>query len=100
MAATKEAQNAAGLDVRAAVQAAQQFASNLFPSFHYRASLEEIEKTEDGKFWLVTLGFEPVKTGPGKSLNDILNPPKERFKIFKVSAKNGAVVSMKMRPVE
>jgi hypothetical protein len=92
--ATEEA-----IDVRAAVSAATKFASQLF-SPEQRASLEEVEKTEDGKFWLVTLGFESRNTGLNKSLADMLSPPKERFKIFRVNAKTGRVVSMKMRPVE
>ena len=87
------------VDVRAAVSAATEFASKLF-SAQQRASLEEVEKTEDGKFWLVTLGFEHLQTKLDKSLASILNPPRQRFKVFKVDAKTGRVVSMKMRPVE
>jgi hypothetical protein len=100
MPVAKEAQHEEKLDVRAAVAAARQFASNLFPPAYYQISLEEIEKSEDGKFWLVTLGFEPVKSGVNKTLADILNPPKERFKVFKVNTRTGTVVSMKMRPME
>ena len=52
-------------------------------------SLEEIELTDDRKSWLVTLGHPRSYLGTTKD-----------FKIIKVDAETGEVLSMKMRIVE
>ena len=55
-------------------------------------SVEELELTEDAKYWIVTLGYiEPARTlaftGP------------KSFKTFKIDATTGDVLSMKIREV-
>jgi len=55
----------------------------------YDISLEEIELTDDRNSWLVTLGHLRGYMGTAKD-----------YKIIKVDAETGEVLSMKMRIVE
>lgn len=53
--------------------------------------LEEMERSEDGKHWLVTLGFTPRESGAaGLALE-------RTFKVLKIVAETGEVLSMKIR---
>ena len=58
--------------------------------------LEEVEPTGDEKYWLVTLGFD----SPRKNLKlpDFLHIPVRKLKVFKVDARTGKVVAMKIAP--
>jgi len=61
----------------------------------YEASLEEIEMSKDGRFWLVTLGYnEPRAKDP--RLPGFLQVPMRKLKVFKVDAATGRVLSMKI----
>lgn len=97
MAATKElpAKGAKPLDARGAAQAAFNYFTALYPSVK-AYSLEEIEQTEDGEHWLITLGFDTDAKANGWALM----PPKTKFKVFKVNIQTGEVVSMKIRKLE
>lgn len=58
-------------------------------------SLEEIEKSRDGRFWLVTLGFStPRPKNP--RIPEFLQVPMRKLKVFKVDATSGRVLSMKI----
>lgn len=64
-----------------------------------KPSLEEIERSKDGHFWLVTLGYDaPRRNDP--NLPTFLRVPARKLKIFKVNAASGEVVAMKMHPAE
>lgn len=65
---------------KASFIAARSFCESLWTCV-FGLSLEELTLDDDGKFWLVTLG-----------INHGLS-----YKIFKVDAYNGEVVSMKIR---
>lgn len=108
MSATEEA--VAGIDVKTAVQAAREFAKNLLePEGVQGLGLEAVERTEDGKWWLVTLGFyrPPAPTVPRKRpsafpspLEDFL-PSQDRelkreYKVFKVDASSGDILGMQL----
>ena len=54
-----------------------------------RASIEEIELSQDGKRWVVTLGFELL------ALTLPMGP--QKYKVFQVNAFTGEVLSMKIR---
>jgi hypothetical protein len=69
-----------------AANAAAQYATELLGAPHH-FSLEEVELSEDGKFWFVTLGMQDV----GAPFS-----PKT-YKVFKVNSRTGEVLSMKMR---
>jgi len=61
--------------------------------------LEEIEQTEDGKYWLITLSHEDLSKGKiKKPLSEILrNPSSRSYKVIKINKKSGSVKSMKIR---
>ena len=54
----------------------------------YDVSLEEIELSDNERYWLVTLSY---------SSNSLLSSNQEPWKIFKVDAETGKVLSMKSR---
>ncbi len=53
--------------------------------------LEEVERSEDGKHWFVTLGFTPRETGAAGAAHE------RTFKVLKIVAETGEVLSMKIR---
>jgi len=58
-----------------------------------KIQLEEVELTEDGKYWLVTLSYPIESAIPG-----ILQTRKE-YKVFKLDAETGELQAMKVREV-
>jgi hypothetical protein len=87
------------IDARTAASAAAAYFKELY--VNVRAySLEEVELSEDGSHWLITLSFEiPATSGAGNVLLSF-QPPKTKFKVFTVDAKTGKVVAMKIRKLE
>jgi hypothetical protein len=88
------------IDVKQAVQRAKDFAAELFkPEKISRLGLEAVERTDDGRYWLVTLGFTRpalyARTGGPSPLDQVLprTEPRE-YKIFRVDASSGEVVSV------
>jgi hypothetical protein len=94
------------IDVRGAVTSA----TNYFQSLQDMISpqlqdlrLEEVELSEDKKYWLITLGFERPVVQPKNSLNSLLeaSPPaykyEREYKLFKIDSETGEVQSMKIR---
>ena len=53
--------------------------------------LEEVERSEDGKHWFITLGFTPREGGAAGSTFE------RTFKVLKIVAETGEVLSMKIR---
>jgi hypothetical protein len=53
--------------------------------------LEEVERSEDGKHWYVTLGFMPSEPGSSASTQE------RTFKVVKVVVETGEILSMKIR---
>jgi hypothetical protein len=98
------------IDVKQAVRLAKDFAAGIYDNEKIsRLGLEAVERTEDGKYWLVTLGFsrpwsqsKPRKQdalkAAGEQILGISREPKmeREYKIFRVDAQSGAVVDMKM----
>ena len=92
------------IDAKRAVQLAKDFARSLYETEKIsRLGLEAVERTEDGKHWLITLGFSrPWMSSKQKSpLEELLHSPKEpqparEYKVFRVDAQSGEVVGMKM----
>jgi hypothetical protein len=59
--------------------------------------LEEIELSDDGRFWQVTLSF---KQYPSSSvMSELLEAAEKKLRVFRIDASTGRVVSMKIRPV-
>jgi hypothetical protein len=100
MATTQTKPGAKILDVKDAARAAAAYAEQLFPdSARSVISLEEVELSEDEKYWLITLGFNVEQKDTTEVPWTIL-PPKAKYRIFKVDARTGRVVSMKIRAIE
>jgi hypothetical protein len=95
---TEQSNQSPVIDAGKAVLAARIYIRSHSGTFIKDLLLEEVELTDDRKFWLITLGFTQL-TG---SLEDLLSteaPEKEeiKYKIFKVNAETGKVESMKIR---
>jgi predicted small secreted protein len=78
-----------GIPAREAVQIATRYLAHMRNLPAVYISLEEIEVTDDRKTWLVTLGHPRSYEGPV-----------EEYKLIKVDAGTGEVISMKMRIIE
>ncbi|MBS1538989.1 MAG: hypothetical protein JST20_14740 [Bacteroidetes bacterium] len=87
------------LDVKQAVKKASEYFSEFYPEIEQK-QLEEIEKSEDGKYWLITLSY-PLSEYYKPSVVELmtLNGKKQQYKSFKVDASTGEVISMKIRSV-
>lgn len=60
--------------------------------------LEEVELSDDDKYWIVTLGFDRTKQSTGDIRDILVGPSYQRvYKMVKVDAQKGRAVSMKMR---
>ncbi|SRR6266567_4331027 len=97
------------VDAKQAAKLSLEYFNELFPNLTVsNVTLEEVELLENENCWLITLGFdEParLRTAPvqiNKSLADLFgtSSPTRKFKIFKVDAKTGKVISMKIRKFE
>lgn len=53
--------------------------------------LEEIDQSEDGKYWLITLSYDDI------TLDTLFEGDTRAYKVFKVDKKSNQVVSMKIR---
>lgn len=91
------------IDVKQAVKAAAQFAEDVLGPENVRgARLEEVETSEDGGHWLITLGFLSPETPAGRrtAFEALAGIPEKRdYKLFKVDMETGQVISMKIRVV-
>jgi hypothetical protein len=85
------------IDVTEAVNAAVNFVEGVYgPKSELGLALEEVEPSEDERFWLITLAFSTVGTSPMEMLTST-GGRRER-KVIRVDASTGKVISMKVRP--
>ena len=66
--------------------------------------LDEVEMTEDGKHWLITLSFFRPSKKPATELSEVFRQIQGRvyekkYKQFRVDALSGRVTAMKIRDV-
>lgn len=86
------------IDVKQAAGLASQYVNNLYAEqMPSPTQLEEVELTEDGKYWLITVSFVPRASTP---IEQALSTPKRVYKLFKINAQTGQMVSMKIRTVD
>ena len=91
------------IDMKQAVQIAQDFCRTLYgPDQLADFLLEEVELTEDEKFWLVTIGFnlrpgEYARTTAGSAGSSQARALEHVFKTMKVDASNGRALSLKIK---
>ncbi|MBM4325761.1 MAG: hypothetical protein FJ118_01245 [Deltaproteobacteria bacterium] len=72
---------------RKAVEYLQRFSTDMRMSGPIaRTRLEEVDLSEDEKYWLITLGWDEDDLGIRRV-----------YKVFKVDSETGKVVSMRMR---
>ncbi len=82
------------MDVKQAAKLASEYFSGLYADQGVsNVQLEEVELTEDGKYWLITLSY-PVQSEAGAIFL------RRQYKIFKIDTETGEVLSMKIRKVD
>jgi hypothetical protein len=87
------------IDARQAASAAAAYFRELYSNVA-SFSLEEVEFSEHENCWMITLSFEiPPSQGLSAALIPF-QPPKTKFKVFKVDARTGKVIAMKIRKLE
>lgn len=95
------------IDVKTAVNAAYEYIKSIqdiMGSSLPDLRLEEVELSEDKRFWLITLGFDVPKKNPKSRMDEIIptfatvNYQRE-YKLFKVNSQTGEVEAMKIREV-
>jgi hypothetical protein len=84
------------IDVTEATNKAKAYLSSFFPDAE-KVQLEEVELTDDKTHWLITLSYEGVSNSVASSL---LVGKSLRYKIFKMEAESGEVISMKIRDIK
>jgi hypothetical protein len=83
------------VDIKQAAQAASNFIIGLYSDQTISdMRLEEVELSEDERYWLITLSFSSPVT------SNVLGFPvvgRRQYKILKVDRESGEVLSMKIR---
>ncbi|RIH85315.1 MULTISPECIES: hypothetical protein [Calidithermus] len=86
------------IDVKQAVQIANDYIQSLFTERQIpELRLEEVELSQDGSFWEVTLSFVVREPTAYLSLGDAART--REYKVFRINAETGQVQSMKIRKV-
>ena len=84
------------VDVKQAIREVIAYFAELYPQMG-NVHLEEVELSEDERFWYITIGYTP----PNEKVTGLyeLFGSKREYKIFKVNSETGKVISMKIREV-
>ena len=91
------------IDMKQAVQIALEFCRSLYaPEKLTDFLLEEVELSDDEKFWLVTIGFDisQKETGQPAAIPPAGTPaktPEHVYKTMKVEASSGRALSLKIK---
>jgi len=91
------AQAAEGIDIKGAVKRASTYLEQLYDKQQLQdVLLEEVRRSDDDRYWLVTMGFSrPV---PGTLFEQMAGGSMKReYKIFEIDSGNGEVRSMRIR---
>ncbi len=92
------------IEVKKAVSTAVDKIKEVYGQEPENLLLEEIEQSEDARYWLITLGFTaPPPMNPKNDLQKIsfaLRPPVRVYKVFKIDSASGNFVSMKIREAQ
>lgn len=90
------------IDVRTAVNAATNYLLSIQDIMGdlQDMRLEEIEPSEDKRYWLITLGFDiPAKAQSTLEMFNYSRKYERKYKLFKVNSETGEVEAMKIREV-
>ncbi len=84
------------INVKEATDKAKEYLVSFFPDAE-NVQLEEVEMTEDKAHWFVTISYEGISNSVASSL---LVGKTVLYKIFKIDAQLGEVISMKIRDIK
>jgi len=84
------------INVKEAAKKAAQYFTDLYQSQFTNVLVEEIEQT--GRYWFITLGYDLPNVF--NALTQFAANRPRGFKVFKIDADTGEVISMKIREVE
>jgi len=84
------------INVKEATDKAKEYLVSFFPEAE-NVQLEEVEMTADKAHWHVTISYEGVSNSVASSL---LVGKTVLYKIFKIDARKGEVISMKIRDIK
>jgi len=84
------------INVKEATDKAKEYLVNFYPEAE-NVLLEEVELTEDKTYWMVTLSFEGITSSVASSL---LVGKSVLYKIFRIEAETGEVISMRIRDIK
>jgi hypothetical protein len=92
------------IDVKQAIQIARHYILDLYePQTLQGPLLEEVERSDDEQYWLVTFGFDTdrltLESSRGISIPIVRPKYVREYKTIKVRAETGDVESMKIRTV-
>lgn len=88
------------VDVQQAAATATTYLISLYPQLSLLdVQLEEVELTEDEKYWLITLSYPLLKVAAPSALAGFM-PSKKDYKVFKIDSDAGQVRSMKIRKLD
>jgi hypothetical protein len=93
------------VDVKQAVARAMDYLKDMYQIDKFKdVLLEEVDLSEDNKFWNVTIGFtrgqETTSGGPMAVLIGQSSEFKREYKVFQIDAKTGDLRSMRSRKGE
>lgn len=81
------------MDVKEATEKAVEHLKKFYPTVE-KVQLEEVELTDDDKYWNIVLSYENMEIIP---LSYLQVGQQRTFKVFKIDANTGNVRSMKIR---
>ena len=84
------------INVKDATEKAKEYLMAFFPDAE-QVQLEEVELSPDKGYWMITLSYEGIS---GSVASSMLVGKSLRYKIFKLDAENGEVLSMKIRDIK
>ena len=84
------------INVKEATDKAKEYLLSFFPDAE-NVQLEEVELTVDKAHWLVTISYEGTSNSVASSL---LVGKTVLYKVFRIDAKIGEVISMKIRDIK
>ena len=84
------------IDLKTASKIAIEFVHSIYPD-NSDFQVEEIETSEDGKYWLITIGMYDLTDVKG-TLGALIAKPR-KYKAVQINKENGDVRSMKIRKV-
>ncbi|MEP7170108.1 MAG: hypothetical protein ABI855_12115 [Bacteroidota bacterium] len=82
------------MDVKSAAEVSADYLKKFFPGAA-KIQLEEVEITDDKKYWNITLSYEGAEVQTG-----FITFGARSFRTFKVDSESGEVLAMKMKSVK